>query len=213
MPRAPEISLVPLSTRGRDLDQAAMVAARAFHHDPFFEYLEPGDVRRARALAIFWRVMLASLGAAGQVTGARQPDGRLVGVAAWVSPGGYPPAAMAQVRQIIGAGRAMALRPRALWDGLRYLLALEAVHPKEPVWYLLLLVVDPSVQRGGIGTRLQAAGMEQADQGGLDCYLETQKPDNLPYYRRFGYEVVEELRPVRSGPPLWTMRRPARGSA
>jgi GNAT superfamily N-acetyltransferase len=107
----------------------------------------------------------------------------------------------------------MALRPRALWDGLRYLLALEAVHPKEPVWYLLLLVVDPSVQRGGIGTRLQAAGMEQADQGGLDCYLETQKPDNLPYYRRFGYEVVEELRPVRSGPPLWTMRRPASGSA
>ncbi len=80
------------------------------------------------------------------------------------------------------------------------------------MWYLLLLVVDPSVQRGGIGTRLQAAGMEQADQDGLDCYLETQKPDNVPYYRRFGYEVVEELRPVPAGPPLWTMRRPPQGS-
>ncbi|HEY3811402.1 MAG TPA: GNAT family N-acetyltransferase [Acidimicrobiales bacterium] len=213
MPPAPEISLVPLSTQGRDLDQAAMVAARAFHLDPFFEYLEPGAVRRARALALFWRTTLASLGDSGEVTGARQADGRLVGVAAWVPPGSYPPSVVAQVRQMFGAGRAMALRPRALWDGLRYLLALEGVHPKEPLWYLLLLVVDPSVQRGGIGTRLQAGGLATADEAGLDCYLETQKPDNLPYYRRFGYEVVEELHPVRSGPPLWTMRRPAPGSS
>ena len=32
--------------------------------------------------------------------------------------------------------------------------------------------------------------------------LETQKEDNLSYYRRFGFEVVDRLRPVSDGPPL-----------
>jgi predicted N-acetyltransferase YhbS len=75
------------------------------------------------------------------------------------------------------------------------------------LWYLLLLVVDPSVQRGGIGTRLHGVGLDMAQEEGLDCYLETQKFENLAYYRRFGYEVVDELRPVPKGPSLWTMRQ------
>jgi GNAT superfamily N-acetyltransferase len=204
-----DVDIAPLSNRGRELDDAAMVAARAFHHDPFFEYLDPHGITRARGLALFWRSELASLGARTQLSGARTPDGRLVGVSAWLPPGTYPPPASSQVRQLAGAARAMALRPPALLRGLRYLLAIEKAHPKDPLWYLLLLVVDPSMQRSGIGARLQEEGMAAADKEGLDCYLETQKPENLVYYRRFGYEVDQELRPVNEGPSLWTMRRPA----
>jgi ribosomal protein S18 acetylase RimI-like enzyme len=189
-----------------------MVAARAFHHDPFFEYLDPKGVTRARALALFWRSEIASLGTGAQLQGARTEDGRLVGVSVWLPPGQYPLPAMSQVRQIAGAGRAMALRPRAMVAGLRYLLAIEKAHPKDSLWYLLLLVVDPSAQRTGIGARLQQEGMDSADSEGLDCYLETQKPENLAYYRRFGYDVAEELTPVMGGPPLWTMRRPCKPS-
>ena len=204
---APDVSLVSLSTRGRDLDQAAMVAARAFHDDPFFEFLEPREVRRARSLALFWRSALGALGSAGEVTGARQADGRLVGVAAGVPPGAYPLPALAQGREYVRSRASHGPRPAALRDGLRYLLAIERAHPKDELWYLLLLVVDPAAQRGGIGALLQEPTMAIADRDGFDCYLETQKADNIPYYRRFGYEVVDELHPVRSGPPLWTMRR------
>ena len=205
-----DVEITPLSNRGNDLDDAAVVAARAFHNDPFFEYLDPHGITRARGLALFWRSELASLGPTAQVSGARTSEGRLVGVAAWLPPGAYPLPVPNQIRQLAGAGRAMVFRPSALWRGLRYLLAIEKAHPKDQLWYLLLLVVDPSMQRGGIGVRLQEAGMASADKEGLDCYLETQKPENLVYYRRFGYEVVDELRPVGEGPPLWTMRRPAR---
>lgn len=204
------VEIAPLSCKGKDLDAAAMVAARAFHDDPFFEYLDPKPVRRARGLSLFWRSELAALGSGARVLGARDPSGRLVGVAAWLPPGEYPLPARSQVRQLLGAGRAMVLRPKALVDGLQYLLAIDKAHPKEELWYLLLLVVDPSAQRGGIGARLQEEGMSSADHDGLDCYLETQKPENLVYYRRFGYDVVDELRPVRGGPPLWTMRRPCK---
>ena len=187
-----------------------MVAARAFHHDPFFEYLDPNGVTRARGLALFWRSELAALGRDTLLSGARTSDGRLMGVSAWMPPGSYPLPAASQARQLAGAARAMVLRPPALWRGLQYLLAIDKAHPKEKLWYLLLLVVDPSAQRGGVGARLQEEGLASADKEGLDCYLETQKAENLVYYRRFGFDVDQELHPVKDGPPLWTMRRPCR---
>jgi len=132
-------------------------------------------------------------------------------VAAWVRPGCYPLGGAAQLRQAGGALWALLPSPRGLRDGTRYLLAIDKVHPKEPAWYLNLLVADPSAQRAGVGAALQGGVLERADLEGMPAYLETQNPDNLPYYRRFGYEVVDELRPVPHGPPLWTMRRPAAG--
>jgi GNAT superfamily N-acetyltransferase len=196
-----------LGRTGKDFGDAAVVAARAFHNDPFFEFLAPRPLQRSRGLALFCRGYVSALGDAGYVLGARRPDGRLVGVAAWVRPGRYPLSVSSQLRQSAEAFWALAIRPRALLDGTKYLLAVEKAHPRERLWYLQLLVVDPSEQRRGIGGLLQRPGLQRADEDGLACYLETQNPDNLPYYRRFGYDVVEELRPVTNGPPLWTLRR------
>jgi GNAT superfamily N-acetyltransferase len=209
---AQEVALERISKTGPDRDAAAMVAARAFHHDPFFEFLDPRGITRARALALFWRTALASLGPTAQLTGARHADGRLLGVAAVVPPGGHPLPVANQLREGAGAVRAMILRPRGLVQASRYLTAIERAHPREPLWYLFLLVVDPLLQRSGLGSRLQQEMLDTADSDGLDCYLETQKPENVPYYRRFGYEVEKELCPVPGGPPLWTMRRPTKSS-
>lgn len=200
-----QIDLIDRSAK--DLGDAGVVAARAFHNDPFFEFLSPRPLLRSRGLSIFWRSQLAHLADNALVLGARQPDGRLVGVAAWVKPGCYPLPPKAQVRQMGGALWALYSRPQSLVDGTKYLLSIDKAHTKERHWYLELLVVDPSVQRRGIGAMLQRTEMAKADEEGLPCYLETQNSDNVPYYGRFGYEVVKELRPVRDGPPLWTMRR------
>ncbi len=191
----------------KDYDDAGIVGAHAFHHDPFFVFLGPRPVQRARGLSLFCRAYVSVLGDAGYVLGARQAGGRLVGVAAWVRPGHYPVPVSAQLRQMGTAVWALSSRPRALVDGTKYLRAIDKVHPKERLWYRQLLVVDPPFQRHGLGSLLQRPGLARADEDGLACYVETQNPDNLPYYRRFGYEVVEELRPVKNGPPLWTMRR------
>jgi GNAT superfamily N-acetyltransferase len=204
------ITIGAVGTSRLDLDESAVVAARAFYSDPFFEYLEPRPLLRARGVALFFRAAVEALGPERRVLGARDREGRLLGVAAWAPPGTYPPPARAQVRELASALRAFGPRPRALVDGSKYLLAIDRAHPKDELWYLLLLVADPSRQRSGIGTALQQPILDEADEAGLDCYLETQKEENLPYYRRFGYEVVRELHPVRAGPPLWTMRRRAR---
>jgi ribosomal protein S18 acetylase RimI-like enzyme len=96
-------------------------------------------------------------------------------------------------------------------DGMRYMRAIEKVHPQGPLWYLAVLAADPEFQRSGVGAALVEPILERCDTEGIDAYLETQKEDNLAYYRRFGFEVVDRLRPVSDGPPLWTMRRTSHG--
>lgn len=204
------VTIERLELNRTTLGQIGRVATEAFADDAFFSFLLPEERARRRGLDIFFRSMVAAVGPRAVVQGARGPDGRLLGVAAFVPPGAWPLPVGAQLRQLWGALVAMIPRPRALVDGSRYLFAIERIHPKEDHWYLLLLAVDPAAQRGGIGGALQEQVYPGADEGGLDSYLETQKEANLAYYRRFGYEVEQELRPVKAGPPLWTLRRAPR---
>lgn len=179
---------------------------RAFFDDPFFVFLSPSDGLRRRGLRIFFRSFVKYIGE-GRTIYVAKDQGEIVGVACWASPGSYPAPMKDQLLQSVQAFWALFLRPKALIDGLRYIAAIDKAHPKEELWYLGLLAVRPSHQRQGIGSLLLAPVLEEADAEGHDAYLETQKEDNLAYYRRVGFEVTSTLHPVSSGPPLWTMRR------
>ncbi|HMC38062.1 MAG TPA: hypothetical protein VKI19_00270, partial [Acidimicrobiales bacterium] len=95
------VELGPLSAKGHDLQDAALVAARAFHDDPFFEFLDPHAVTRARGLAIFWRSTIAAAAPNAIMTAARRPgDGRLLGLSVVVPPGSWPLSIPSQMRQL-----------------------------------------------------------------------------------------------------------------
>jgi GNAT superfamily N-acetyltransferase len=204
-----EISSAPLSRR--EMQDVALVSARAFHTDPFFAYLSPGALVRSRGLNRFGMTTAQHLGPKGLLLTARR-GGRIVGVGGWVAPGGYPYPLKEQLLQTVGAMRALLPRPASLLRGLRYLTAVEKAHPKERLWYLQLLCCDPEHQRSGVGGALQKEVLSRCDAEGVGAYLETQNEDNLAYYRRFGWELVDTLRPVRDGPPIWTMRREPRAN-
>jgi GNAT superfamily N-acetyltransferase len=208
-PEDVEISSAPLSRR--EMQDVALVSARAFHTDPFFAYLSPGALVRSRGLNRFGMATAQHLGPRGLLLTARR-GGRIVGVGGWVAPGGYPYPLKEQLLQTVGAVRALYPRPASLLKGLRYLTAVEKAHPKEHLWYLQLLCCDPEHQRSGVGGALQQEVLSRCDTEGVGAYLETQNEDNLAYYRRFGWELVDTLRPVRDGPPIWTMRREPRAN-
>jgi GNAT superfamily N-acetyltransferase len=192
-----------------ELDEIAEVAMLAFFDDPFFVFLSPGDGLRRRGLRIFFRSFVKHIGEGRTIYVAKDQD-QVVGVACWASPGSYPAPMKDQLLQSIQAFWALFLRPKALIDGLRYIAAIDKAHPKAELWYLGLLAVRPSHQRQGIGSLLLAPVLEEADAQGHDAYLETQKEDNLAYYRRVSFDVSSTLHPVPTGPPLWTMRRKAK---
>ena len=84
--------------------------------------------------------------------------------------------------------------------------------PTEPHHYLFAIGTRPSMQGNGIGGKLMAAGLEHADADRLPAYLESSKEQNVFFYRRFGFEVMEKLVPAPNCPPLWLMWREARRS-
>jgi len=68
--------------------------------------------------------------------------------------------------------------------------------------------VEPGVQGLGVGAALLAAICERLDADGELGWLETDKPENVVFYRRHGFDVDVEER--RLGFPIWFMRRTPR---
>lgn len=192
---------------------AARVAARAFEDDPFYRFLCPTPTHRGRALVRLMGAALAHPGPGGRCTRALGDDGAPVGVALWFTTGAFPPPLGAQLAQLPGALSAFARRPRALLQANAYVATTARAHPKEPHWYLSLLAVDPPRQRRGVGSLLVEEALAHVDEQGVGAYLETQNEGNLAYYQRFGFAWRETLRPLASGPPLYSMWRDPRRSS
>jgi GNAT superfamily N-acetyltransferase len=64
--------------------------------------------------------------------------------------------------------------------------------PKEPHWHLDPLGVSPEVQGQGIGSRLMEFYCDYIDKLGAAAYHETDRPENVRFYERFGYQVIGE---------------------
>jgi ribosomal protein S18 acetylase RimI-like enzyme len=81
-------------------------------------------------------------------------------------------------------------------------------HPAQPHWYLYMLGVEPRAHGRGFGGALLRHLSERADRDGVPAHLETDRPENVGLYQRFGY-VVTEMAQVRgfSSLPMWRMLR------
>jgi predicted N-acetyltransferase YhbS len=80
--------------------------------------------------------------------------------------------------------------------------------PKEPHWHLGPVGISPRLQGQGIGTQLMNRFCEMVDSDGRAAYLETDRPENVPFYKRFDFRVVGEEHIL--GVHNWFMWRDAR---
>ncbi len=67
-------------------------------------------------------------------------------------------------------------------------------HPKEPFAYLWFLGVDPGMQGNGIGSEFLTEIIKECEKKKRSIYLETSMENNIPFYRKFGFEIFESLR-------------------
>ena len=88
-----------------------------------------------------------------------------------------------------------------------YRSAVAAAAPAERYWYLGVLATRPERQREGLASAVLAPVLEQADQVGIACCLETSTETNLRFYEKRGFLETTEVA-IAGGPPTWWLRRP-----
>lgn len=182
--------------------------AAAFIDDPGWSAVGPRNrARRRRMLRRYQRGHLAVARRwGGPVLGAFDGD-RLAGALIAFEENRYPPppqALLFEARGIVPAG------PPTIVRGLRSLAVMASGHPDEPHVFVSMLGVDPASQRGGAGRAMLGRVIAQADDRDVPVYLDTAKPDNLPYYRGFGFEPTGEAR-LPGDTPAWFLLRPVGG--
>jgi len=187
-----------------DLSMAIATTSRAFWPDPLFGHFANDVVQEHRMLPTFLGAMLRDAASHGEVWVAKR-DGVVVGSASWLQPGTMP-RPRSRENRITRACASALLTGRNRRSGLKLLSAVEKKHPSEPHWYLPLLGIDPKWQGRGLGGSLLRVKLEQCDATLTPAYLETQKPENVPYYERFGFQVTEVIE-LPATPPIWLMWR------
>jgi GNAT superfamily N-acetyltransferase len=124
------------------------------------------------------------------------------GAALWLPPGAQPD----------GEALERVFRDTAKREHLGDLVStfekMEKFHPREAHWYLPQIGVEPNAQGKGIGAALMRHALARCDQERVPAYLEASKPQNIPFYLRYGFEVIGEIQ-VGAAPLVTPMlRRP-----
>lgn len=188
--------------------EAAGVLAAAFLDDP--AWIGIGPRRRAhrnRVLRMYYGVALMGALRAGGPSWAAVRDGALLGVAVTFARGEDFPPAYGELLETVGmllAGPAPLLRAAQVDEKMR------RHRPQEPHLYLWFLAAHPSAQRQGVGRALLAHVLAEADARDRFAFLETTRPENVPYYAGFGFREVDQ-EGLPGDARMWFMRRDRRG--
>jgi len=67
-----------------------------------------------------------------------------------------------------------------------------ANHTDERHWHVGPVAVEPALQGKGVGGLVMRAFCDRMDGEGELAWLETERPENVVFYRRLGFEVVRE---------------------
>jgi ribosomal protein S18 acetylase RimI-like enzyme len=177
---------------------------RAFDDDPVASFMFAGERRRRAGLHSFFSTELRrNYLPHGQVYVTED----LNGAALW-GPPNRPRHPVLELLQLLPTWPFL-LSPHTL-GALRLMLTVENLHPTEPHWYLFTLGTNPEHQGHGVGSALLGSMLGRVDEAGEPAYLESSKERNVPLYRRFGFEVIDEIPSRRGSPPIWRMWREPR---
>lgn len=203
-----------------DVKALSVTLGRAFFDDPVMCWLLPdADARRRKLHRLFASLTRHHHLARGgtEVAPVSSPESlrscpphgaqAIGGAALWDPPGEWQTTRAEELRAMPGLFLAFG---RSLQRGLAAEELMKKAHPEEPHWYLAIIGSDPDVRGQGFGNALMRSRLDRCDAEHAPAYLESSKPDNVPYYQRFGFQITGEIALPNGGPKLIPMWRAPR---
>jgi ribosomal protein S18 acetylase RimI-like enzyme len=173
-----------------EMQEAVGVMVRGMRDNPNIvaAFGQDPETRHRRLLRLFGAMAAAEVpGRDRDMLAARGSDGSILGVCGMMPPGRCQPGPGRQLRLL---PTLLSLGPRSAGRTMSWLGAWSKHDPDERHWHLGPVAVDTHLQGMGIGSMLMRAFCERMDEAGEDAYLETDKPINVRFYERFGFEVT-----------------------
>ena len=187
----------------RELGWGAGVAARGMRDNPIHVAAWGEDPHHR--LKVSGRLFKALLPVLSHAPIAAWRNAHVVGVVGMAAPGACPLSLRQMVRML---PRQRPLGPADTRRTLAWVKAWREIDPDEPHWHLGPVAVEPALQGMGVGSQMMEEFAARMDRAGDVAYLETDKPQNVVFYERFGFETLEER--LVLGVPNWFMRRDPR---
>jgi ribosomal protein S18 acetylase RimI-like enzyme len=165
------------------MEAAVRVLARAFVTNPLHLVVFGQDALHANE--VFFRIGLRTMTGEKRVV----VDGeQVLGVAHWVDSLNCQFTSIQKLANSVALLRGCGLRS-ALKIG-NWLSAWSQHDPRDPHVHLGPIAVDPNAQGCGIGGRLMTEFCERLDRSAAVGYLETDRPENVRFYGRYGFHVL-----------------------
>lgn len=193
--------------RKADVRRLSAVLGRAFYDDPVMTWMVPDAARRARALPRVFGTMARWHFLARDSAEVASGNGVIGGATLWDPPGLWQSARREE--WLMAPSFMWAFRSR-MAASQKVMELMKEKHPEEPHWYLMVIGTDPSVRGAGLGQALMRSRLKRCDAEAAPAYLEATKPELVPYYSRFGFDVTGEIALPDGGPTMWLMWREPR---
>lgn len=165
-------------------ETAIGVLARAFVTNPV--HVAAFGSSKLESNKVFFRIGLAAMKGERFIG----TDGsRILGVAHWVRSPACQFSAFEKLRMmprmVSGLGLGSALKV------ISWVSTWSKHDPREPHIHLGPIAVEPDAQGRHVGSKLMEEYCAELDRAETAGYLETDRPENVAFYRRFGFEVTE----------------------
>jgi len=177
------------------IDPACAAAVSALEGDPFYrcitsEFVSDDRERRA-ALAAYLEYSFEQGRRIGRVVHLEAAD---LGVAVWVLPQADEVKDHERSRKRTYLRKVLGERGCLSYGSIvDYMSARACRVVASDAWYLSIVAIAPEAQGRGLGARLLAPTLAEADAAAAACYLETFNPRSLRFYERLGFLTRAEF--------------------
>lgn len=89
----------------------------------------------------------------------------------------------------------------------KFAMEIKNKYAKPGCWYLYVFVTMPDFRGKGLGSKIMRPMLDYLDEHKQDCYLETLLPVNVEIYKKYGFELKEEIKVPNTNLTLYAMLR------
>ena len=195
-----------------EIEKAQSVLTESFANDPFIQYLMGRNNFDLHKTSWFHKFIIKYGLNNGMVLAT---SANFEGIAVWLPPNQREFTVLKSIKAgVISLGKIEGINFKKRLQFFKrfkrygnYSAQLHKKYASFPNWHLLEIGIANKYRGKGFASKLLRPILDELDQKGLYCYLETHNPINLEIYRHFGFNVVIEGKLPNTEKTHWSMLR------